>query len=133
MLGAHPLRSVNFPPIGRAALKKLFGFSLAVLFVSALSTPALAKAPQVVTPSSVEAQVRKFGVGKDVKVTLAGGKRLRGHITSIGENSFTIKLRKSKADREIPYNEVALVKDPGPLVWILVGVAIAVIVIVAVH
>jgi hypothetical protein len=133
MVRAHALRSVESPSICYAAPNSLFRLSLLALFVSALPVPVLAKAPQVATPSAVEAQVRKFGVGKDVKVTLSGGKKLRGHISSIGESSFTIKLRKSKSEREIPYNEVALIKDPGPLVWILVGVAIAVIIIVAVH
>jgi hypothetical protein len=133
MLGAHPLQPANPPSMRHATFGRFLRLSLLALFVGALSIPALAKAPQVAAPSAVEAQVRKFGVGKDVKVTLTGGKKLRGHISSIGEGSFTIKLRKSKAEREIPYNQVALVKDPGPLVWILVGVAIAVIVIVAVH
>ncbi|HTV56528.1 MAG TPA: hypothetical protein VMI06_16650 [Terriglobia bacterium] len=133
MLGAHALQPVNSPSMRHVTFGSFLRLSLLALFVGALSIPALAKAPQIAAPSAVEAQVRKFGVGKDVKVTLTGGKKLRGRISSIGESSFTIELRKSKAEREIPYNQAALVKDPGPLVWILVGVAIAVIVIVAVH
>jgi hypothetical protein len=133
MLGADALRSHDFPTIWQPALRRLFWCSFGLLFVSVLAIPGLAKAPQATVPSTVEAQVKRFGVGKDVKVTLTGGKKLRGHISSIGENSFTIRLQKSKADREIRYDQVALVKDPGPLVWILVGVAVAVIVIVVVH
>jgi hypothetical protein len=131
MLKAYALRAVRFCLMGQAP-RRLFWCILGSLFVSALTVPALAKAPQVTAPSAVEAQVKKFGVGKDVKVTLASGKKLRGHIASIAENSFTIRLRKRQAEREIPYSQVALVKDPGPLVWILVGAAIAVIVIVVV-
>jgi hypothetical protein len=106
---------------------------LAVVFGSVFALPSFAQSPQAANASAVEAQVRKFGIGKDVKIKLTSGEKLRGHISSIGASSFTVKLRKSKMERQVPYNDVAMVKDPGALFWILVGAAIVVIVIVAVH
>jgi len=85
MLGAHALQPVNSPSMRHVTFGSFLRLSLLALFVGALSIPALAKAPQIAAPSAVEAQVRKFGVGKDVKVTLTGGKKLRGRISSIGK------------------------------------------------
>jgi hypothetical protein len=133
MLGSTATRSASAQCPGRRALGAFLGLGLALAIANLLPLPALARAPQATTPPAVEAQVRKFGVGKDVKVTLVGGERLRGHIASIGVNTFTVRVRKSQADREIAYNQVALVKDPGPLVWILIGAAIVIIIIVAVR
>lgn len=136
MFGCYTPQSIIGRTVGQAVLRRFFWSALALAFVGALAPLAVgagAKGPQAATPAMVQAQVRKFGVGKDVKVTLAGGQKLRGHITAIGENSFTISQRKDKTEREISYHEVAVIKDPGPLVWILIGAAIAVIIIVAVH
>ena len=108
-------------------------FLMALVFGGVLALPALAQGPQATNPSAIESQVKQFGIGKDVKITLAGGEKLRGHIARIGANSFTVRLRKNKAERELLYSQVTLIKDPGPIFWILVGAAIVVIIIVAVH
>ncbi len=82
-------------------------------------------------PSMVAAQVKKFGVGKSVKIKLVDGEKLNGHIQSFGAEGFTVKLAKAGGERSIPYAQVAEIKDPGPLFWILVGAAIVIVIIVA--
>jgi sRNA-binding regulator protein Hfq len=126
----HSAREVDIRtfPTGWTAL-------LVLALVGVPAAQAFGRKPQTVTvnASTVEAQVRKFGIGKDVKIKLTGGAKLRGHITSISENSFTVTLRKGQLERRIPYSDVAMIKDPGPVFWILVGAAVVVIIIVAVH
>jgi hypothetical protein len=105
---------------------------LVVAFASAAANPAFAKTAQSPDATTVQAQVQKFGVGKSVKVQLVGGERVRGHIASIGENSFSVRLGRHKGERQIPYDQVRQVKDPGALTWMLIGAAVAVIIIVVV-
>jgi len=114
---------------------QVFRQGLAILLAIALTgagTPfAFAKESQAPDPSIVAAQVKKFGVGKAVKVKLIGGERISGHIQSIGTDAFTIKLSKVRGERGIPYAQVGQVKDPSPVTWMLIGAAIVIIIIVA--
>jgi len=103
--------------------------ALALLGTTTLTT--LAKDSQAPDPSLVASQVKKFGVGKAVKVRLMSGEKLNGHIQSIGADSFTVKLSKGGDERAIPYSQVVEVKDPGPIFWILVGAALVIAIIVA--
>ena len=106
---------------------------LAVVLLGTEAVPTFAQSPQTPDPSTIESQVKKFGVGKSVKVTLVGGQLIRGHIRNIGPDSFTVKIGKKSTVRSIPYAQVTEVKDPGPLVWMLIGVAVAVIIVVIIR
>jgi hypothetical protein len=133
MLKSRSGRSKGCASVDLLAKRRAIIFLMVVVVGGLIALPTLAQSPQVATPSAVEAQVKKFGVGKDVKVRLTDGAKLRGHIASIGANSFTLRLRKNKTERTLAYNQIALIKDPGPIFWILIGAAIVVIIIVAVH
>jgi hypothetical protein len=107
---------------------------LAVALLGTETAPAFAQAPQTPDPSTVENQVKKFGVGKSVKVWLVGGEFVRGHIRGIGADSFTVKVSKTSTERSIPYAQVAEIKDPpGPITYILIGAAIVVVAILIIH
>jgi hypothetical protein len=62
-------------------------------------------------PATVKQMVQARGVGKEVKVKGTGGTTLRGKITSIGENSFTVRVDSKNV--ELPYSEVSTVQGPG--------------------
>jgi len=113
------------------ALRKGLVLLLVVALLETTASAAFGQASSAPDPSLVMAQVKKFGIGKSVKVTLVGGEKLRGHIGSIGGESFTVKLAKSGGERPIPYAQVAEIKDPSPLFWILIGAALVIVVIVA--
>ena len=104
---------------------------LAAVLACADTISMFAKDSQVPDPAVVAAQVKKFGVGKSVKVKLLGGEKLNGHIQSIGADTFTITVSKAGGERAIPYNQVVEIKDPGPLFWILIGAALVIVIIVA--
>ena len=112
-------------------LRQGLAILLAVALTGAGIASAFAKESQAPDASMVEAQVKKFGVGKAVKVKLIGGEKVSGHIRSIGADAFTIKLGKEGGERVIPYAQVGEVKDPSPLTWMLIGAAIVIIIIVA--
>ena len=113
----------------------VFHKGLVILLVLALggtdTVVGFAKDSPAPDPSLVAAQVKQFGVGKSVKVKLIGGEKLTGHIQSIAADTFTVRLSKAAGEREIAYTQVAEIKDPSPLFWMLVGAAIVIVIIVA--
>ena len=113
------------------ALRQGLVYLLAVALTCADTVSTYAKESQAPGPSVVASQVKKFGVGKAVKVKLTGGEKLSGHIQSIGGDTFTIKLSKGGGDRAIAYAQVVEVKDPSPIFWILVGAVLVIVIIVA--
>ncbi|MBV8856491.1 MAG: hypothetical protein JOZ02_05995 [Acidobacteria bacterium] len=69
--------------------------------------------------SAVRAAVEKLGVGSKarVEVKLRDGTKLKGSVSSIGEDSFTITDSKTGASRTVAYAEVARVKEPNRGFW----------------
>ncbi len=131
MRGPNQSRTATGAGRGKGALHQ----GLVILLVVALSGTtagmAFAQASPAPDPSLIASQVKKFGVGKSVKVTLLGGEVLKGHIRSIGADGFTVRLSKAGGERSIPYAQVAEIKDPGPIFWMLVGAAVVIAIIVA--
>jgi hypothetical protein len=106
-------------------------FFLLAALLGAETVPAFGQTPPATDGAAVQNQVKNWGVGKSVKMTLVSGEQVSGHIRSIGADSFTVKVH--KAERTIPYADVTQIKDPGPLTWILVGAAIVIVIILIVH
>jgi len=61
-------------------------------------------------PEQVKQQVDEFGVGANLKVKLADGKKLKGLVVSLGEDGFALKGKSADAPRHIAYNNVNEVK-----------------------
>ena len=133
MMGSNKSRNIAGFSGSMRALRKGSVFLLAVALASTNTISTFAKQSQASDPSTVAGQVKKFGVGKAVKVKLTGGEKLSGHIQSIGVDTFTVKLSKRGGERTIPYAQVAEVKDPGPLTWMLIGAAVVILIIIVVH
>jgi len=112
-------------------LRQGLAILLAVALTGAGTASAFAKESQAPETSMAAAQVKKFGVGKAVKVKLIGGEKVSGHIQSISADAFRIKLSKQGGERVIPYAQVGQVKDPSPVTWMLIGAAIVIVIIVA--
>ncbi len=133
MMGFHTSRSVKAVSRRWMVFRSVATALLAAAAVGSLTVPSFAKVPQNPDPSTVKAQVTKFGVGKEVKVKLVGGEKLSGHVQSIAPDSFTVKLDKSAGEKQIPYDQVLMVKDPNPLTWMLIGAAIVIVIIIVVR
>jgi len=132
-MGFHTSRSVKAVLRRGRVFRAVATAFLVAAMVGLLPVPSSAKVPQSPDPAAVKAQVTKFGVGKEVKVKLVGGEKLSGHIQSIAPDSFTVKLDKSASEKQIAYDQVAQVKDPSPLTWMLVGAAIVIVIILIVR
>lgn len=130
MVGIHRSHNVRQIPM---VIRGGVGILLVAAALGLFATVSFAGKPQPADPSVVQAQVKKFGVGKEVKVKLLGGEKVGGHIHRIGAYSFTIRVDKSKSEREIPYDQVVQVKDPSPLTWMALGAAIVIVILVAAH
>jgi ribosome maturation factor RimP len=57
-------------------------------------------------PEQVKQQLGQLGVGANLKVQLAGGKKLKGSVVSLGEESFELKTKSGDSPRQIAYNNV---------------------------
>ena len=78
----------------------------------------------------VKAKVAKLGTGEKAKakVKLHSGEKLKGYISSAGENDFTVTDKKTGQSKTIAYSDVDEIKKPG----LSQGTKIALIVVVAV-
>jgi len=129
MVASHQACSLGDLATRGAASRIVMIFLLSASIVAAQTLPAFAGGPQKPDPAMVAAQVKKFGVGKSVKVKLANGVKLSGHVEAIGADSFTVKIAKTSVERPIPYDQVTEVKDPSPLTWMLIGAALVIVII----
>jgi len=131
MTGANHSRIASGYRRGTRALHQGLAIVLVVALSGTTAGIAFAQTSTAADPSLIAAQVKKFGVGKSVKVTMIGGEKLNGHIQSIGAEGFTVRLSKAGGERSIPYAQVVEIKDPGPIFWMLVGAAVVIAIIVA--
>lgn len=113
-----------------AAIRTGLVLLLLVALLSTETVPAFGQTQQAPDPSTVENQVKMWGVGKSVKMTLLSGEKVSGHIRAIGTDSFTVKAHKT--ERSIPYAQVIAIKDPGPITWVLVGAAIVIVTVIVI-
>src|SRR5262245_34152290 len=61
----------------------------------------------VADPTLIQQQVTGLGLGADVKVKLADGKKLRGRIQAIADQSFQLALKREETSEAIGYDQVA--------------------------
>jgi len=101
--------------------------------------PARAQAQEATRPvEKARAAVPKLGADPQRRVAarLQDCTRLRGSVSSAGEDTFTITDSKTGAPRTVAYADVARVKEPaGGLsarTWVIIGAAAAAAVIVGV-
>ena len=58
-------------------------------------------------PTLIQRQITGLGVGADVKVKLADGKKLRGNIEAIADQSFELALKRDGTSEAIAYDQIA--------------------------
>jgi len=88
----------------------------------------------------IKAKITKLGVGEKARaqITLRTGEKIKGYVSSAGENEFAFTEGKSGQTRSFAYSDVVEVKKPGGLstaakIGIGVGIGAAVLAIVAIH
>ena len=91
-----------------------------------------ARAPKDPEPQveKIKMKIAKMGTGEKAKakIKLRSGEKLKGYISSAGENDFVLTDKKSGKTTTIAYSDVDEVKKPG----LSQGTKIALIVVVAV-
>jgi hypothetical protein len=81
------------------------------------------------------AKIQKMGAGQDarVEVRLRDNTRLKGYISAVGEDSFTVADRKTGASQTVAYADVKEVKKPGgglsTRTWVIIGAAAAAVIV----
>jgi hypothetical protein len=88
--------------------------------------------------SQIKADVARLGLGEKarVEVKMRDNTRLKGYVSTVGEDSFTVIDSKTGASKTLAYADVARVKKPGgglsTRTWIIIGGAATAAIIVGV-
>lgn len=101
------------------------------------------KKDSVSQDEKIKARVMKRGTGEKakVKIKLRSGEKLKGYISTAGENDFTVTNKKSGQSRTIAYSDVDEISKPGlskgTKIAIFVGIGVvaaaAILAILVVH
>jgi len=105
--------------------------------------PKPARKDPVPQAKKIKAKVAKMGTGEKAKakIKLRSGEKLKGYISSAGENDFTITDKKTGQSKTIAYSDVDEIKKPGlsqgMKIALIVGIAVvataAILAILVVH
>ena len=115
--------------------------ALLVLFVPGGQTLARASGQTEIRPvEKIKARIAKLGVGEKARaqITLRTGEKIKGYVSSAGDNDFAFTERKSGQTKTFAYLEIVEVKKPGGLstgakIGIAVGIGAVVLAVVAIH
>ena len=95
---------------------------------------------KVPTVEEIKAKIAKLGTGKKAKaqIKLRTGEKIKGFVSSAGDDSFAFTERDSKQTKTIAYADVVEVKKSGGLstgakIAIGLGIGVAVLAIVVIH
>ena len=116
--------------------KKYLTLILTVLLINlSFSTFALAETKaekEAKFAEKVKTQITKLGVGTEAKVEvkLKDGTKLKGYVSNIGDESFSVTNDKTGAVSEIPYPNAKQIKgnnlSTGATILIAVGIIFAI-------
>ena len=88
----------------------------------------------------VKAKIAKLGVGEKarVQIKIRNGQKLKGYISSAGQDDFTLTERDSGQKRTLAYSDVVEIKKRGGLstgakLAIAGGITVAVVAVIAIH
>src|SRR5438874_9699447 len=105
-------------------------FSLMLTMAVALEgIPAAAGSLRPMDANRARIRVEKLGVGEHVMVKTVHHVELHGHIVKIDSQTFTLRPDGGQ-ETEIAYVDLVKIrKNPGPVLWIVIGAALVVIII----
>lgn len=109
-----------------------------VLNLSFLNSTALASSKEEKLTAKVKSGINKLGIGKDSKVSvkLKDSTKIKGYISEISEDGFTVVDEKTSLEETISFPSVKQVKgnnlSKGAKIAIGIGIAIAVIILIGV-
>jgi hypothetical protein len=115
---------------------RLFRLAAMLLVPALLSNSVAFAAKKPADPAVMKAKIQARGVGQGVRVTLADQTEAKGLIVAIGDQTFTLKPKKSREARQIEFAQITGVHNDhltrGQKVGITVGVTATAIAIFAI-
>ncbi len=114
-------------------LRKAFAILLSGILVSTAFGFQAAYAQtgkEVQTAEKTRVGILKLGIGKDarVEVRLQDNSKLKGYVSAVGEDSFTIADHKTGASSTVAYSDVTKVKgnNDSTRTKVIIGAAVAI-------
>ena len=88
----------------------VLGLVVCLMYLPLADTGVAADDIQLPNPGLTKRQVNQFGVGANVKVALANGKKLKGPIQSVEEGGFVLASNSAGLPTRVAYDEVSQLK-----------------------
>jgi hypothetical protein len=95
---------------------------------------------KTLTAAEIKAKIVKLGTGKKAKaqIKLRTGEKIKGFVSSAGDDSFAFTERDSKQTKTIAYADVVEVKkaeglSTGAKIAIGLGIGVAVLAVIVIH
>jgi hypothetical protein len=76
----------------------------------------------------IKARIAKLGVGEKARaqITLGNGQKIKGYVTSAGDDNFTFTERDSGQTKTVAYADVIEVKKPGLSKGAKIGIGVGI-------
>jgi hypothetical protein len=120
--------------------KSIVHILISALLTSLVVLPSFAKTKEEKAAefaAKVKTEIAKLGIGPEarIEVKLRDKTKLKGHVSKISEESFSVTDAKTGAETEVPYPNVTQVKgnhlNKGAIIAISLGIAILVTLLIA--
>ncbi len=108
-------------------IKQYLSIVLVGLLVFSANTPLIFAQTKTANVEAVKAAVLKRGTSekKTVRVKMLNGSKMKGYISQIGEDSFTLTYSKTRQQTVIAYRDVERVEGRGLAGGSRVGIIVA--------
>lgn len=114
-------------------LRKAFAMLLSTILVSTgfgFQSAYAQTGKEVQTAEKTRVGILKLGIGKDarVEVKLRDNSKLKGYVSAVGKDSFTIADRKTGASSTVAYSDVTQVKgnNDSTRTKVIIGAVVAI-------
>ena len=88
----------------------VIGLVVCLMYLPLADVGLAANETRLPNPGLTKQQVGKFGVGANVKVELASGKKVKGSIQSVEEGGFLLASNHAGSPTRVAYDEVSQLK-----------------------
>ena len=117
-------------------LKKSLSFALVILLLNAVSINSVyagsKEEKEVRFAARVKENVSKLGTGKEARiaVNLRDKTKLKGYVSQINENSFTVVDEKTGNASEVPYSKAKQVKGNNLSTGVKIAIGVGIVLVV---
>ena len=101
--------------------------SIALFVFGAVALPLSAQTDSEVRTEKTRRYLARLGTGRQVVVTVDSGRKVKGDVAGIQDESFEVRSKDRGPSTTIMFSDVKEIKRPGLSRWVKVGIVVAVV------